>query len=152
MESALRTALIGWLRDDPFLAARINTIEEESPVQASPPWLGIAASAAADWSCKDRRGREVRVALELFDRGDDPAATGDLAWAVEQRIAALMPEQPGFLLVSVNFLRSRTERRPRGARAVLLEYRFLLLERQVPADPGKAPAYPAATQDAAPGS
>ena len=124
MESALRTALIAWLRDDPFLAARINTIEEESPLAAAPPWLGIAASAAADWSVKERRGRDVRVALELTDRDDDPRSTGELAWAVEQRIAAMMPEQPGFQLVCVTFLRSRTERRARNGRAVLLEYRF----------------------------
>lgn len=128
MESALRTALIGWLRDDPFLATRINAIEEEAPLQTSPPWLGIAASAAADWSVKERRGREVRVALELLDRGDDPQATGELAWAIEQRIAAIMPEQSGFQLVCVTFLRSRTERRARNGRAVLLEYRFLVLE------------------------
>ena len=128
MENALRIALMAWLRGDPLLAARINAIEEESPLAAPPPWLGIAASAAADWSCKDRRGRDIRVALELIDRTDDPAATGDLAEAVERRIAAVMPEQDGFTLVSVNFLRSRTERRPRNLRAVLLEYRFLALE------------------------
>ena len=102
--------------------------KRKAPLAATAPWLGIAASAAADWSVKDRRGREVRVALELLDRGDDPAATGELAWAVEQRIAAMMPEQPGFQLVCVTFLRSRTERRPRNMKAVLLEYRFLVLE------------------------
>ena len=128
MESALRTALIGWLRDDPFLGIRLNAIEEEAPVQATAPWLGIAASATTDWSVKERRGREVRVALELTDQGDNAMATGELAWAVEQRIAAMMPEQPGFHLVCVTFLRSRTERRARNGRAVLLEYRFLLLE------------------------
>lgn len=127
MESALRVAMVEWLRTDPLLTARINAIEEESPVRAAPPWLGIAASAAADWSVKDRRGWEVRVALELVDRTDDPAATGALAAAVERRIAAMMPEQEGFHLVSLHFLRSRTERRARNMRAVLLEYRFLLL-------------------------
>ena len=45
MENALRIALVAWLRDDPLLAARINAIEEESPLTATPPWLGIAASA-----------------------------------------------------------------------------------------------------------
>ena len=27
--------------------ARINSVEEESPLSASPPWLGIAASASS---------------------------------------------------------------------------------------------------------
>lgn len=127
MENALRAALVDWLRGDPLLATRINAVEEESPSRAEPPWLGIAASAAADWSCKDRRGREVRVALELVDRTDDPAATGALAAAVERRIALMMPEQAGFHLATVGFLRSRVERRPRNLRAVLLEYRFRVL-------------------------
>lgn len=127
MENALRIALVAWLRDDPLLAGRINAIEEESPLAATPPWLGIAASAAADWSCKDRIGREVRVAFELVERTDDPAATAELAEAIERRIAAMMPEQDGFTLVSLHFLRSRTERRPRNLRAVLLEYRFRVL-------------------------
>lgn len=128
METALRVALVEWLRGDPLLAARINAIEEESPARAAPPWLGISASASADWSVKDRRGWEVRVALELTDRTDDPASTAMLAEAIERRIAAMMPEQDGFHLVSLHFLRSRAERRARNMRAVLLEYRFRVLE------------------------
>lgn len=128
MENALRAALLRWLRDDPLLAERLNAVEEESPLRATPPVLGIAASAAADWSVKDRAGREVRVALELVDHTDDPGATAALADAVERRVAAMMPGQDGFDLVGVHFLRSRTERRPRNQRAVLIEYRFLVLE------------------------
>src|SRR5690606_19888909 len=74
MESELRAALIDWLRGDAVLAGLVNAVSEEAPSRASLPWLGIAASASADWSTKDRRGREVRVALELQMRGDDPAA------------------------------------------------------------------------------
>lgn len=128
METALRGALLTWLRGDPELSQRLNALEEESPVAASPPWLGIAASASTDWSCKTRRGREVRVALELVDRSTDAARTGELAALIEQRVAAMMPEQAGFDLVSITFLRSRVERRPRAGRAVLLEYGFRLLE------------------------
>lgn len=129
METALRGALLNWLRSDPELAGRLNAVEEESPVAASAPWLGIAASASTDWSCKTRQGREVRVALELVDRADDAERTGGLAAAIERRVAAMMPEQAGFDLVSITFLRSRVERRPRAGRAVLLEYGFRLLER-----------------------
>lgn len=128
METALRTALTGWLRADPILSTMVNAIEEEGPVAASPPHLSLVASASSDWSSKTSRGREVRLALELVGRGDDPAETGALAAQVERRIATLAPQQAGFRIVLTQFLRSRVERRRRGTRAVLLEYRFSLLE------------------------
>ena len=124
MESELRSALIEWLRVDPVLAGMLNAVVEEAPSRASPPWLGIAASASADWSTKDRKGREVRVALELHGRGDDPAAAAAMARAIEGRVEALPRGQAGFEVVGTTFLRARAEQRAGNVRAVLLEYRF----------------------------
>ena len=128
MESALRTALIDWLRSDGELATTLNAVDEEAPSPAPAPSLAIAASAAADWSTKTAQGREVRIALELLDRNDNAARTAGLASRIEHRIATLPPAQPGLRIVVTQFLRSRAERRPRNLRAVLLEYRFKLLE------------------------
>ena len=127
METRFRTDLIAWLRADATLAAALNAVEEESPVAASPPWLGIAASASADWSGKTHRGREVRIAFALVERQEDPAALAATIAAIEHRIATLSPVQPGYRVVVTQFLRSRAERRPRSLRAVLLEYSFRLL-------------------------
>ena len=128
MEIAFRAALVAWLRADPLLTDMLNSIEEDGPVAASPPRLALVASAAADWSTKTGRGREIRLALELVGRSDDPAQTVALALRVEQRIATLAPQQSGYRIVVTQFLRSRVERRRRALRAVLLEYRFSLLE------------------------
>lgn len=125
MENDLRAALIAWLRADPALAG-INAIEEESPLSVSPPWLGIAASAAVDWGSKDRTGREVRVALELETRTDLTAEDAGLLAAIERRVLDLPPFQPGFELASIRFLRSRSEARRDNTRAALLEFRFCL--------------------------
>lgn len=125
MENHLRAALIDWLRDDPALGP-INTIEEESPLRAAPPWLGISASAAIDWGSKDRKGREVRIALELASRADHPAADGAILSAIENRVLELPPFQENFELASVRFLRSRSEARDNNLRASLLEFRFRL--------------------------
>jgi hypothetical protein len=127
MESELRAALIGWLRADAILANLLNAVVEEAPSRTAPPWLGLVASASADWSTKDRAGREVRVALEIHCRGDDPGAAAAVTRAVEARIEALPRAQPGFAVANITFLRARAEQRPGNRRAVLLEYRFRLL-------------------------
>ena len=104
-----------------------STVAEEAPARANPPWLGIAASASTDWSIKGAAGREVRIALELHLRGDDPATGAPLVQAIEDRVAALPRAQDGFDVASTVFLRSRVEQRPGNLRAALLEYRFRLL-------------------------
>ncbi len=127
MEIALRTALIAWLRADPVLAGQLNAVVEEAPSRTALPWLAIAASASADWSAKDREGREIRVALELHCRGDRPDAAASLVGAIEARIAALPQIQPAFRIITTRFLRARAEQRGANTRAVLIEYRFRVL-------------------------
>ncbi len=127
MEIPLRAALLAWLSADPTLSAQLNALVEEAPSRTALPWLAVAASASADWSAKDVAGREVRIALELHCRGDQPAAAGDLVSAIEARINALPPGQTGLRVVSITFLRARAERRAGNTRAILLEYRFRAL-------------------------
>ncbi len=127
MESRFRRDLLAWLAADPVLAAELNAVGEESPLSAPPPWLGIAASASADWGAKGAPGREVRLALELVQRADDTEGVADLADALERRIATMPAAQGGYRVVVTQFLRSRAEQRPGNIRAVLTEYRFLLL-------------------------
>ena len=127
MEIPLRAALLAWLAADPLLAAQLNAVTEEAPSRTALPWLAVAASASADWSAKDVAGREVRVALELHCRGDQPDAAAALVAAIEARIAALPSAQAGLRVVSVTFLRARAEMRSANTRAVLLEYRFRVL-------------------------
>lgn len=132
METHLRAVVAEWLRTAPTLTGLINAVEEESPVSASPPWLGIAASASLDWSTKELRGREVRVAFELSTRGDDPEGDGALVSAISRRIESIPKAQAGFSIVTTRFLRARAERRSRNLRMVLLEYTFRLLENPTP--------------------
>ena len=128
METLLRAALVDWLRADAALAATLNSVTEEAPTRVSHLWLAIAASASADWSTKDQRGREVRVALELHCRGDDPATAADLVRAIELRVETLPRKHANFTIATTQFLRARAEQRPGNIRAMLMEYRFRLLE------------------------
>ncbi len=127
MEVPLRAALLAWLASDPALAAELNVVTEEAPSRTSLPWLAVAASASADWSCKTARGREVRVALELHCRGDTPDAAATVVSAIEARIESLPRAQDGFTVVTTQFLRARAEQRRESERAILIEYRFRLL-------------------------
>lgn len=127
MEMSLRAALVGWLAADPALSSRLNAVVEEAPSRTALPWLAIAASASADWSTKERSGREVRVAFELHCRGDRPDTAAELIAAIEARLTALPADQAGFQIVTAQFLRARAEQRGANTRAVLLEYRFRLI-------------------------
>lgn len=127
MEIALRAALIDWIKADAALAAQLNAVAEEAPGRTALPWLALAASASADWSAKDRTGREVRVALELHCRGDRPDTAAALTAGIEARIAVLPAVQAGFQVVNRTFLRARAEQRGANTRAILIEYRFRLL-------------------------
>jgi hypothetical protein len=127
MEVPLRAALLDWLAADPELTAQLNAIAEEAPSRTSLPWLAIAASASTDWSCKSNPGREVRIALELHCRGDQPGAAAELVSRIEGRIEDLPPDQGCFQVVTIQFLRARAEQRGESSRAILLEYRFRLL-------------------------
>ena len=127
MELPFRTALLAWLAADPLLAASLNTITEEAPLRASPPWLGIVASASSDFGHKTGMGREVRVALELQTLGDDAGGTADLVAAIEARIAALPADQGDYRVASLTFLRARAGQRGEARRSVLLEYRARLI-------------------------
>lgn len=127
MEIALRCALLDWLASDPALAAQLNAIVEEAPSRTSLPWLAIVASASTDWSCKSHPGREVRIALELHCRGDQPGAAAELIAGIEHRIETFPRQQADFRVATTQFLRARAEQRGESTRAILLEYRFRLL-------------------------
>jgi len=127
METALRAALIGWLATDSSLSAELNSVTEEAPAKAALPWLAIAASASTNWGAKERAGREVRIALELHCRGDQPDTAATLVRALEDRIRSMPEQQEGFEIASCLFLRARTEQRVRNTRSILTEYRFRVL-------------------------
>lgn len=125
MELSFRAVLLAWLAADPALSASLNAIVEEGPSRAELPWLALTASASADWSTKSGAGREIRVALELSYRGDDPLSESALIAAIERRVESLPANQAasGFTIASLMFLKARAEQRGQARRAMLLEYR-----------------------------
>lgn len=128
MEYLLRSALLDWLRSGPSPLDHINTYEEETSLRTTPPWLGISASASQDWSTKDRRGRVIRVAIEIVARGDNSQFHAELLRAAAARIEDMPRLQDSYHIVNITFLRGRNELRAKNLRAGLLEYQFHCLE------------------------
>ncbi len=129
MEIAFRAVLLAWLAADPALAGSLNAVVEEAPSRTALPWLALTASASSDWSTKTDAGREVRVALELNYRGDDPLSEAALIAAIERRVENLPANQSaaGFRVASLMFLKGRAEQRGEARRALVLEYRVRVM-------------------------
>ena len=112
------------------LAAALDAIPELSgiydgpPARASFPYAVIDCGTEADWSHKSGAGREVSVAVTLWD--EQPARLQALADAAEAAVLALGPVE-GWQLVSLRPLRRRTVRDVAGPWAAAMDFRARLL-------------------------
>lgn len=129
MEIPFRATLIEWLASDPALADALNAVVEETPSRTALPWLALTTSASTNWGTKTLAGREIRVALELNFRSDDPLGGAALVAAIEARVESLPVDQSanGFRIASVGMIRARAEQRGEAVRVVVLEYRARVL-------------------------
>lgn len=125
MEIPFRAALIDWLASDAALGAALNAVVEEAPSRVALPWLALTTSASTNWGTKTLAGREIRVALELNFRSDDPLGGAALVAAIEARVESLPYDQTasGFRIASLAMLKARAEQRGDALRVVVLEYR-----------------------------
>lgn len=125
MEIPFRAVLIDWLASDPALGAALNAVVEEAPSRVALPWLALTASASTNWGTKTLAGREIRVALELNFRSDDPLGGAALVAAIEARVESLPYDQAasGFRIASLAMLKARAEQRGEALRVIVLEYR-----------------------------
>ena len=103
---------------------RLAGIFDGPPARAAFPYAVIDAASESDWSHKSGRGREVLVALTLWD--EEPARLAGLADAVEQ-LAENVRDVPGWQLVSMRLLRRRTVRDIAGPWAAAIDFRARLL-------------------------
>jgi hypothetical protein len=127
-ETALQAALLSALAAAPGIAAEANGVFVERPVRATPPWIELGELIAADWSTKDARGREVRIAVTVRDLAESPARLLDLLDAAGEAIAALPRAIGGWRLGAVVFLRARTLREPGGQWLGVTEWRLRAVE------------------------
>lgn len=77
-EIAVRAAVLAALRGDAALMAIVNGVYDGPPVKASEPYALVGDGAGSDWGTKDADGREVRIAINLFDRQETPVRLGEI--------------------------------------------------------------------------
>jgi len=117
---ALQASLVARLRS----LAELSGIYDGPPARAPYPYLVVDCSLEQDWGAKELRGREVAVALTLWD--DQPARLQHLADAIE---AATEQDVvlDGWTVVTWRFLRRRTVRDVAGPWAAAIDFRARLL-------------------------
>jgi hypothetical protein len=112
------------------LAVKIGTVSELTgvfdgpPARAAYPYAAIDASTESDWSHKSGAGREVLVAVTLWD--DQPSRLQMLADAVEAKVLAT-GAAADWQLVSLNLVRRRTIRDVAGPWATAIDFRARML-------------------------
>ena len=117
---ALQAALASVLAGE----VRLTGIYDGPPARAAFPYAVIDAGSESDWSHKSGEGREVLVALTLWD--EEPARLAELADAVE-RLAVGVGQVDGWQLVSMRLMRRRTVRDVAGPWAAAIDFRARLL-------------------------
>jgi hypothetical protein len=117
---ALQAALVEALATE----ERLTGIYDGPPARAAFPYAVLDAGSESDWSHKNGEGREVLVALTLWD--EEPARLAGLVDAVEA-LAAGIAAVSGWQLVSMRLLRRRTVRDVAGPWAAAIDFRARLL-------------------------
>lgn len=108
-------------------------VYDAPPIQAVAPYAVVETGPESDWGHKSGEGRELRLALTLWDRGERPVRLRALTRAAEAAVEGIegAADAEGWQLVSLHFLRERAvpprAPAPNALTASVVEYRARLL-------------------------
>jgi hypothetical protein len=112
------------------IALALATIEELTgvydgpPARAAYPYVALDATAETDWSHKSAAGREVLVAITLWD--DQPVRLHVVADKIETNLQSLS-SMPAWQLVTMRLVRRRVLRDVAGPWAAAIDFRARML-------------------------
>ena len=124
---ALQAAAVSALAAHPVLADALTGIYDGPPPRAVFPYVAINDGIVSDWSTKTGAGREIRLALTVWDDGESATRLSNLMSHVEDAVVAIPRDMPNWRIASLVFVRSMVVRDPAGPWAGLVEHRVRLL-------------------------
>ena len=116
MQTALATALSN--------VQELTGVFDGPPARASYPYVALDATTEMDWGHKSADGREVLVAITVWD--DEPVRLHGIADEVEANIDEL-PALDGWELVTMRLVRRRVIRDVAGPWAAAIDLRARML-------------------------
>lgn len=125
---AVQKSAVAAMRGHAPLAGAVSGIFDGPPAGVCFPYVAMVESPCVDWSHKSGRGREIRLAVTVWDDGRRAARLHGLMREVEAAVEAMAVEMEGWRLAGLQFLRSRVVRDADGPWAGLVEYRVRVLE------------------------
>lgn len=125
---AVQAAAMAAMRAHAPLADAVSGIFDGPPPGACFPYVAMADSPCADWSWKGGRGREIRLAVSVWDAEARSARLQGLMREVEAAIEAMPAALEGWRVVTLDFLRSRVARDRDGPWSGMVEYRVRVVE------------------------
>lgn len=103
---------------------RLSGVFDGPPARAAFPYVVVDGGTELDWSHKSGRGREVLLAVTLWD--EQPARLQEMVDDIETAVASVN-EVGAWDLVSLVFLRRRIVRDVAGPWAAAIDFRARLL-------------------------
>ena len=123
----LQAAAVAALSAHPVLKTALSGIYDGPPARAAFPYVSVTDGLTTDWGTKTKQGREIRLALTVWDDGEVATRLADLMGHVDDAVLAIPRDLPGWRIASLVFLRSVVVRDPAGPWAGLVEHRVRLL-------------------------
>jgi hypothetical protein len=126
-EVVVRAAVIDALRGDAALMAGLNGLFDGAAGRASAPYGVVGDCVATDWGAKGLEGRELTLAISLFDVGETPGRLAGWLARVDAVVRGV-DVAGGWRVAGARLVRSRVART--GARdgwQALADYRIRLV-------------------------
>ena len=123
----LQAAAVSALEAHPVLTTELTGVYDGPPPRPAFPYISVADGLTSDWSTKTAIGREIRLALTVWDDDEEASRLHSLTGHVEDAIAAMPRDLPGWRIASLVFLRSVVVRDIGGPWAGLIEHRVRML-------------------------
>jgi hypothetical protein len=105
----------------------LNGVYDGPPLSAAFPYAVVEAGPESDWSHKSGEGRELRLSIQVHDKGERPARLRALLAEIEAKMMQTGSDLAGWRLVTLVFVREAMLRSTGAAWTGTIDYRARLL-------------------------